>query len=52
MKKATFAAPYTIYFPPSLGSELTEEEKSKEKAEELTLRPDVDGYEFNEKINE
>ncbi|RHZ35671.1 AAA family ATPase [endosymbiont GvMRE of Glomus versiforme] len=47
----TFSASYTINFPPSLWDNLTEEEKQHEKAEELTLRDEVDSYTFNPKID-
>ena len=51
-KKANIAASYTIYFPPSLWNDLTEEQKSHEKATEFRLRDDVYSYEFNDKITE
>ncbi|CAG8780071.1 1328_t:CDS:2, partial [Racocetra persica] len=41
INKATFAAPYTIYFPPSLWGSLTEEQKNHPQTAELTLREDV-----------
>ncbi|CAJ0851750.1 817_t:CDS:10 [Entrophospora sp. SA101] len=40
--KCNFAASYKINFPPSLWSELTEEQKVHERAEELKLRDEVD----------
>lgn len=49
--KCIFGASYKIKFPPSLWSELTEEQRNNKKAEELKLREEVENYTFNPKID-
>jgi hypothetical protein len=50
-KRCNFGASYKIKFPPSLWNELSEEQKSNKKAEELKLREEVENYTFNPKID-
>ena len=50
-EKCVFVASYTINFPPSLWDDLTEEEKRCERAKKLELKPEVQDYEFNNKVS-
>src|SRR4051794_1498665 len=46
------SASYKIFFPPSLWGDLSEEQKSHTKAEELTLRDEVGEYKFSSIVEE